>query len=241
MKRASWVLGIVALFSARAALAQEAPADAPPPPPAATLRTDLWKISTGPRISYVPSAGFDSFSSNDVLAQWSLEGEYPVLHRGRFALGVGLGYAGGARSGELRGNKTALGVHSLQVPIEGRYHVGRWAYAFARVAPGATALVASVEEGSSPSSMEDTTWAFAADLSAGAAILLGPRGEDQAAKRTIRFWAVPELGYTFATTARFDLRPDRDAKDALGTDEHTALPGLNLSAFYWRLSLATTF
>ncbi|MFO0741959.1 MAG: hypothetical protein U0270_39040 [Labilithrix sp.] len=263
--RAAWLFGLVALLSTRSALADDEtppplpptdpvtiqvpqPAAAAPPPavestpaPATTLRTDLWKISTGARISYIPSAGFDTFSTNDVLAQWSLEGQYPVLSRGRFALGVGLGYAGGARTATTRGDKTALGVHTLQVPIEGRYHVGRWGYAFARVAPGTTAVVASVEEGSSPNRIEDTQWVFASDLSAGAAILMGPRGHDQADKRSVRFWAVPEIGYTLATTARLDARPDRDAKDALGTDERTALPGLNLSSFYWRLSLATTF
>lgn len=264
MKRASLIIGLVALFSSRAALAEDEnpslPAPAPPEPvtiqvasapppvaestaprPATTLRTDLWKVSTGPRVSYVTSGGFDPYSSNDVLMQWSLEGQYPVLSRGRFALGVGLGYAGGGKSGTMRGDKTSIGVHTLQAPIEGRYHLGRWGYGFARVAPGTTAVLSSVTDASSPNEINATKWVFSTDLSVGAAILLGPRGYDQADKRTVRIWAIPEFGYTVATTAKFDTRPDRDPKDALGTDERTAVPGLNLSAFYWRVSLGTTF
>lgn len=267
MKRASSMIGVIALLASRTALADdEAPSLPPPappepvtiqvaPPPASnppavestspsaptTLRTDLWKVSTGPKVSYVSSAGFDPYATNDALMQWSLEGQYPVLSRGRFALGVGLGYAGGGRSGTMRGDKTSLGVHTFQAPIEGRYHLGRWGYGFARVAPGTTAVLSSVTDASSPNEISSTRWVFSTDVSVGAAILLGPRGGDHADKRTIRIWALPELGYTLATTARFDTRPDRDPKDALGTDERTALPGLNLSAFYWRLSLGTTF
>lgn len=222
--------------------ASPAIADLPPAAPQPTaLRTDLWKISVGPRFSYVTSAGLDPFSKNDVLGQFTLEGLYPVLSRGRFALGVGFAYAGGGLSESMRGDKTGLGVHTLQVPIEGRYHAGRWGFGFARVAPGATAMLASVTDASAPNELSDTAWAFSADVSVGAAILLGPRGWDQADKRTVRIWAVPEVGYTLATTGTFDLRPDRDANDALGTDERTALHGLNLSAFFWRLSVATTF
>lgn len=261
MKRVSWLIGSTVLLFTHAALAEDEPpppaapepvtiqvatpeparAEAPRAPERGPLRTDLWKISTGPRFSYVSGAGYDTFSTNNLLTQWSLEGQYPLFSRGRLAVGVGLGYAGGARSGTLRGDKTALGVHTLQVPIEGRYHLGNWAYGFARVAPGTTAVVASLEEASSPNRIEDTQWVFSTDLSVGAAILLGPRGGDLADKRSIRIWAVPEVGYTLATRANLTMRPDRDAKDALGTDDHTSLPGLNLSAFYWRLSLATTF
>jgi hypothetical protein len=256
VKRAALTVGLLALLSSRAALAEDEPvtiqaAPAPPPAPVAdtppasaaatTTRTDLWSIRTGPRFSYVPSAGYDPFSDNNVLTQWSVEGQYPLLSRGKLALGVGLGYAGGGRSGTMRGDKTGLGVHTFQAPIEGRYHFARWAYGFARVAPGTTAVLASVQEASSPNEINATRWVFSTDLSVGAAILLGPRGYDHADKRTLRIWALPEAGYTVATTASFDTRPDRDAKDALGTDERTALPGLNLSAFYWRVSIGTTF
>jgi hypothetical protein len=257
VKRASLVLGTIALLSSREALAQD---DAPPPssvtiqvaqppsdtPPAAPApapsnawRTDLWKISVGPRFNYVTSAGFDPYATNDVLTRVAVEGQYPVYSRGNLALGVGLGYAGGGRTGKMRGAETGLGVHSFSVPIEGRYHLGRWAYGFLHVAPGATALLSSVQDASAPNQIESTRWAFTTDLSAGAAILMGPRAPDD--KRTVRFWLIPEFGYTLATTASFDARPDRDPKDALGTDERTALRDLNLGSFFWKLSLSTTF
>lgn len=230
-----------------APVTQPAPTVSAPPPmestspaPSKPFRTDLWKVGAGLRTSYVTSGGFDPYSSNDALVQWSLEAQYPLVSRGKFALGVGFGYSGGASHDTIRGDKTGLGVHQLSVPIEGRYHLGSWAYVFGRVAPGTTAAVASIQEASSPNEFSSTKWLFSADLSAGTAILLGPRwnGDD---KRTPRFWAVPEFGYSFATKATFDNRPDRDSKDALGTDERTALTPLNLSAFFWRISVAATF
>ena len=155
MKRASlvasWVPAVMALLSTRAALADEEPAapvtiqvaepakpaEAPVAPPASTTwRTDLWKISAGPRFSYVTSGGFDAFSKNDVLPAFALEGQYPLFSRGNLAVGVGLGYVGGARSASVRGQGTALGVHTFHVPIEGRYHLGRWPDGFLHVAPG---------------------------------------------------------------------------------------------------------
>jgi len=220
------------------------------PPRAGTPRYDLIKVGGGMRFDYVGGSAFDSFADSNLLPNLSLDATYPVLVQGKVAIGAGLGYTVGGRDESLRGMKTSLLVHRLQVPIEGRYHFVPGVFGFIKAAPGAVALATSLQDPSSPSTLSDTAWAFSVDASVGAGILLGPRtytaqggtgpNADREA-RTFRIWAIPEIGYGFTTKANLDLRPDRDAKDALGSDERTALAPLGLTAFFWRLSLATTF
>src|SRR5262249_5637442 len=123
--------------------------------------------------------------------------------------------------------------------IEGRYHLTNWMYGFARVAPGASLMYASVDDGSSQSRLHDSSWAFAADASAGASFLLAPHGH--ADKRQVRFWVTPEIGYSFTTEASFSPNPNRDENDVLGTDASMRLHAVALSGVFWRISAALTF
>lgn len=222
-------------------VAAPAPAAESSEPAPRNYRHDRFMLNVGLRENYVKSAGFDPYSTNDVLPQFSVGIEAPVLVRGKLALAVGAAYSGGGASSSMRGDSTHLFAHQLSVPIEGRYHFAPWGWAFVRVAPGATGLVQSLTDSSSPNTLSSTAWAFSTDVSAGASILLGPRAPDADGKRIPRFWMIPEVGYGFATRATFKDRPDRDPADALGTDERTAVPSLALNAFFWRLAVATTF
>lgn len=197
------------------------------------------RIGAGVRIGYVPTSGFDRFSSNDVLPQLSLDANYALLAGEKLSFAIGAAYDVGGVSSDLRGFDTKLTVHRLTVPLEGRLHLTQGIFAFLRVAPGAAAFVTSIEDPSAPASLDRTAWAFAADASLGSSFLLGPRGAPS--KRQARFWVTPELGYAFTTSSSLRPSPARDAEEAYGTDGETNLGKLSTSGFFWRLSLALSF
>jgi len=202
-------------------------------------RYDLIRVNVGLRIGYLPSRGFDTFSSNDVLPQFSVDGTYPLLTAGRLVLGAGVGWDVGSRSDSVRGLSSSLTTHHLYVPIEGRWHLSSGLSAFVKVAPGASAAIASVRDSATSNELSTTGWAFSADASVGASILMGPRARMD--KRTPRFWLTPEVGYSFTTNAPLRAGIGRDEKDLLGSDESANLRALALSGFFWRASVGMTF
>lgn len=207
--------------------------------PAGPPRYDLVRVNAGVRIGYLPSRGFDTFASNDVLPQFSIDGTYPLFTRGKLVLGAGLGWDVGGRAGTVRGFDASLTTHRLYVPLEGRWHWSPGLSIFGKVAPGAVAAIASVQDPSSPNELSTTGWAFSADASVGASILLGPRQHPE--KRTIRFWLTPEIGYAVTTNAPLRGDPGRDTEELLGSDESTNLRSLALSGLFWRASVGATF
>jgi hypothetical protein len=202
-------------------------------------RYDLVRINTGLRVGYVPTSGFDMFASNDVHAQFSVDGTYPVLTRGKFVLGVGIGWDAGERTERTRGIEASLTTHRMYVPVEGRFHFAPSFYVFGKIAPGAAAALASVKDASSPNELSATGWALSGDASVGASILLGPRANMH--RRKVRFWLTPELGYSVTTAAPLRVSPGRDDEDLLGSDESANLRGLALRGFFWRASVGVTF
>jgi len=231
--------GIVASPGAPAS-ADRAPAEGQP-------RYDLVRINMGLRVGHQPAAltgeapsrGFDTFASNDVLAQFSIDGTVPIVTRGRLVLGAGLGWDVGGRSATVRGLDSSLTAHRLYVPIEGRYHFWPGLFVFGKVSPGAAIALASVKDGSAPSELSGSAWAFSADASIGGSILLGPR--QRMDKRAVRFWLTPEIGYAYTTNASIRLNPNRAESEVLGSDENAQLGKLALSGIFWRASVGTTF
>jgi hypothetical protein len=217
--------------------------DAPPladkSKPAGPPRFDVIRINAGVKMGYIPNSGFDSFSRNDVLPSFSLDGTYPLMTSGKLVLGAGLGWDFGGRSDTVRGLSSDLRVHRLSVPIEARYHVVPSVFAFGKVSPGATAMMASVKEAGSGNDLATTGWAFSADASVGASVLIAPRSHYE--RREVRFWITPEIGYSFTTTAALNANIGREDKDLLGTDQDTALRGLALNGLFWRATVGMTF
>jgi len=212
--------------------------DAPAPADGAP-RFDLVRLNAGVKVGYVPNRAFDTFADSDTLAQFSIDGTYPVLTRGRLVLAAGLGWDAGGRSDGLRGQTSSISTNRFAVPLEARYHVVPTVYAFGKLAPGAAMVRASVYDGTTPGEMTATGWAFAADASLGASVLLGSRRRlDQ---RGFRVWLTPELGYAFTTRASLALNAGRDENDVLGRDENTRLASVALSGFFWRASVGATF
>jgi hypothetical protein len=252
MKR---VVFSLSLMAAACALSRAAPAFAQtvaPLPPASVpetsaeraeieraVRRDLVRINAGLRIGYVPSRAFDTFASNDVLAQFSVDGTYPLLTRGKLVVGAGVGWDFGGRSDKVRGFNASVTVHRLYVPLEARWHFVPGLVGFGKIAPGAALALGSVRDPSAPEELSGAGWAFSADASVGASILMGPRQHMD--RRAVRFWLTPEIGWAFTTRASMGPNPARAEKDLLGSDEDTNLRALALSGFFWRASIGTTF
>lgn len=235
MKRALMLstLGVVLSLAAPAA-AQEAPDAAPPPSP----KMERFRVSGGLKVGYVATHGFDTFADSNTLPQLSLDGTYAFARRGRFALAAGLGWDVGGRSSELRGLTANLTTHRFLVPIEARYAVVPWLWAFGKVAPGAALATADIEDPSAPRSLSDSGWAFAAEASAGASFVIGKRREG---RRGVRFLITPEIGYAVTTKAPLHPSPGRDDDELLGSDATTDLRGVALSGLFWRASFGLAF
>lgn len=260
------ILSLAAGASAQATPPAEAapadPAAAPPssaaaPPPPITVsgggasdaaadrpetsgppRFDLVRINAGFRVGYMPDRGFDSFADSDTLTQFSVDGTYPLVTSGRVVLGAGLAWDYGGRSSPLRGQSTDLSVHRIGIPLEARYHLHPTVFAFGKVTPGATAVLAEIIGETKP--LNATAWAFSADASLGASILMGPR-QHLERRGTPRLWLTPELGYTVMTKASLAANVDRPSEEVLGSDEDANLRSLSLNGFFWRATVGLTF
>ena len=210
-----------------------------PTAPEGPPRYDTIHVNLGFRVGYVPSRAFDTFASNDVLAQSSIDGTYPLLTRGKLVLAAGLGWDFGSRSDDLRGMRASLATHRLYVPIEGRYYVSPGLAVFGKIAPGAVVALSSIQDASAPNELSGTGWAFSTDVSAGASILMGPR--QRIDQRQPRFWITPEIGYALTTRASVRTNPGRNSEELLGSDEDTNLRALSLNGFFWRATVGMTF
>jgi hypothetical protein len=196
-------------------------------------------VNLGFRVGYLPSRGLDAFADNDVLTQFSLDGTYPLFVRNKLVLAAGLGLDFGGRSDSIRGMSSSLSAGRLYVPLEARYAIVPGLLAFAKIAPGAAGMSATVHETTSGKDLSASAWAFSADASLGASILIQPR--KRLDKRMPRFWFTPEVGYGYTTQAKLSLDTGRDGKDVLGSDESTRLRPLALSGVFWRASVGMTF
>lgn len=236
---------------------EEGPSPAPPPPVAVaprpapvTLeaprgtdaarppRLEYFRVGLGPRVMYVRSGGFDLFAADDVLASFAIDATTTAFRRGDLTLAVGAAWDAGGRSNGLRGFDSKLNAHRFTMPIEGRWHYQPWLYGFAKLAPGAAYVRARFDDKANVA-IQDSAWAFAADVSVGASLLVVPHGSTE--RRTPRFWVTPELGYSFATRVSLVPQPGRDEKDVLGSDAAASLGSLSLWGFFWRATAAVTF
>lgn len=213
----------------------EAPLPAAPAPP----RYDYLRFGAGFRVGYIDDPGFDTFATDDVLAQVSLDATYAFYTRGKLAISGGAAWDVGSRTSGARGLSTKLTVHRLTVPIEARWYVTPWFDLFAKVAPGAVALYARVEDPSSPATLEHAPWVFATDLSVGASFRLA--GTSNHGRRHPRLWITHEIGYGLTTGHDLRPQPSRNEEDVLGSDDRTNLGSLAVNGVFLRTGLALSF
>jgi hypothetical protein len=180
-------------------------------------RESFWQGALGVRSTFVTDPGFDPFSNDNVLTQFSLGVARTLWAEDRVSFAPGVIWDYGGRSALARGQNASLATHRLALSLEGRYHLFPWAYGLVRVAPGAVRQSIELEDGNAPASFVATHWGFALDASAGAAFLLGPHGE--ASVSPVRFWLAAEGGYSYARSAPLVLHPDLADSDPRRTGD----------------------
>jgi hypothetical protein len=194
----------------------------------------MWALSAGLRIGFVPSSGYDTFSRDDVLPQWTFAASRTIWSRGRVSLAAGLAWDVGGTSTTTRGLDAGIFANRFSVPIEARVHPRTWAYGFVKLAPGANYISARVNDPSAPSTLIANQWSFAGDGSIGASITpLTTPG-------SVRVWLTPEIGYSFSTTNRLVMSP-KDKDSIVGTASKTDLGDLALSGLFFRVGGSLTF
>lgn len=194
-------------------------------------------VELGLRTGFVKDAGFDPYSTNDVINQGSLGGSLTIFRRGPLSLAVGGRWEWGAVSASARAAKAKLWTHRLSVPVEVRWQLELPLYLFARAAPGALYESATLDDGSATGTLSSAGWVASGDASLGFALLMGPW---RASPRTPRWWLIGDGGYGYAAARDVKLSPEGSANDPrrYGAVE---LPRLALGGGFMRFAVATTF
>jgi hypothetical protein len=205
--------------------------EAAPGEPRFDHRDFMGQLSLGYRGSFVTSSGYNPFSTNDYLPQFSLAATHTLAAANYFSFAAGLAWDNASTGALSRSDQTSLTLNRLTVPLEGRLHFGSFGYAFARVAPGVAAITTKVVDASAPGDLTKDRWVFATDVSGGYAVLIAPR---DAWRRIPRLWLEADGGYGWVVSERLDLTPGGGAS---GVD----LGSLALSAAFFRVSLAVTY
>ncbi len=194
----------------------------------------MWFVSGSVRETFVSSRGFDPYSQNDILPQWTFAGSRTLWSRGRLSFAAGASWDVGGASTTSRGLDAGIFTNRFAATAEGRWHPRTYGYGFVRLSPGANVVNARVNDPSAPGTLTTTQWSFSGDASVGAAItpMFVPGGP--------RVWLVPEVGYTYATSTQMRLSP-KNEKDITGTASKTDLGELALSGVFFRVGLALSF
>ncbi len=194
----------------------------------------MWFVSGSVRETFVASRGFDPYSQNDALPQWTFAGSRTLLSRGRLSFAAGASWDVGGASTTSRGLDSGIFANRFAATAEGRWHPRTFVYGFVRLSPGANVVNARVNDPSAPGTLTTTQWSFSGDASVGAAItpMFAPGGP--------RVWLTPEVGYSYATSTQMRLGP-KNEKDITGTASKTDLGELALSGVFFRVGLALSF
>ncbi|MES1207972.1 MAG: hypothetical protein ABUS79_18715 [Pseudomonadota bacterium] len=199
-------------------------------------RAPAWMLAAGVRTAYIKGAGYDPFSTDDALVQFSLAGSGALLRRNDLSLAGGIGLDLGGSSAQARGSATSLGLTRVSALIEGRYQPARRLYLFARLAPGLLHGSARIDDASSPAGakLEATFDTLALDVGAGAALRLGTFAHPR-----LGAWLVADGGYGWAPAQRLILSPSlgSDGDKAGSLDLGTLAP----RGGFFRVALALSY
>lgn len=226
------------LFVLLLALPARASAQDVDPTPSDT-RVKFWSIDTGARTTFVKDAGYDPYSRNDALTQFSIGMARTTIVRGNFSFAPGFRWDVGSSASTARGAETNLLAHRITVPLEARLHAEPWLYVFGRFAPGAIYQRSRVQDAALSEAMTDSGWVPAADVSIGASIMFASFASSETSHAP-RFWLTPEVGYAWAGRASAALSPKTEADDprAFGT---LSMTGVAVRGVFLRVNVTTTF
>jgi hypothetical protein len=176
---------------------------------AANPRPETVEGTIGVRGMLIRSAGFDPFSSNDLLPQVSLSLQHPFARQDAFGVSVGVSTDYGESDAAARGTPSTFKAWRLSLLVEGRYYARPFAYGFARLAPGLLRAAAVLNDPSSPNGnqLADHFDLPSVDGSAGAAFRLSGPANPVAA------WLCVEAGYGWAGSHHLFLTPAAPARD----------------------------
>jgi hypothetical protein len=200
------------------------------------VRPPVWEVTAGVRTMYIKSAGYDPFSSDDGLVQFSLTGTRTMVRRDRLSLVGGVALDLGGSSASARGAPSSLTLTRLSALAEGRYQPASRFYLFARLAPGLLHGAATISDASSPaaSGLSADFDLFSLDASAGGAFCFGDIGMVH-----VGAWLVADGGYGWTPDQHLVLAPP------LGTDQSKAgtldVGTLAARGGFFRIALALSY
>lgn len=200
------------------------------------VRAPVWEVTAGVRTTYIKGAGYDPFSTNDALVQFSATGMRTVIRRDHLAFVAGVGLDVGGSSADARGAPAGLTLTRVSALAEGRFEPAWRFYLFARLAPGLLHGTARIDDPSSPaaSGLTDDFDAFSLDAAAGGAFCFGDLGQAH-----VGAWLVADGGYGWTPDQHLVLAPP------LGSDQSKAgtldLGTLAPRGGFFRIALALSY
>jgi hypothetical protein len=197
-----------------------------------------WFVSVGLRESFIANSGFDPFSTNNVLPQFSIDAGRVLYVNGPFSVAALLAFDWGSVKSNARGADTELDVARLTAGVEGRYHFWRRFYAFGRVAPGALHSSATLNDPVATVDRAANSWAFASDFSLGAAVEFA--GDARGESPYPRGWLGLDGGYGFAQSNKLTLASNGDAS-APSRLQPLELGELAVRGGFFRMNATITF
>lgn len=195
-------------------------------------------VYIGFRAINVKHPGYDPFSESDALATSAIGFSFTPSRSQRFSLHFATEWNIGSSTAYARGAQTDLLVNRVALGLEGRWMPKSRFYLYARVMPAAVHLAGKIEDWELGVDLESSSWTFAVDTSAGAALRLGTAGKEP--KRTTSFWLMMDWGYVFAGQADMTFLPAKNEEEPRNFGAIN-LPGLRPGGFVTRASFAVTF
>jgi hypothetical protein len=194
------------LLGAGLAAAQERDTAAAPPMDPHELGNHQRNVrfEIGARTQFIKGSGFDPFSTNDVLPQFSLGASVAFWKQDKLSLAAMAGFDYGGSSANLRSDHASLDLRRFTLAPEARYHVLRILAVTARVGPTLTREAAEVE--GPLGTMLKTGWKFGFDATAGAALEVW--GYENGDSHKPRLWLMGEGGYGWTAPMNLTFKPE---------------------------------
>jgi hypothetical protein len=217
--------------------AEAAPVDSAPEEPLPPALPPGWFGSIGVRTAYIDHTGLDPFSENDALIQGSIALSRRVWMQGSFSVAGAIELDFGSTNATARGETTKLDTWRATVGPELRWNLIPQLFFYARPSVGVSRSVASLEEGTSKTTLYAKSWDLALDGAGGAAFAFWDLRKGSS---DLRFWVVGEGGYAWSQSSELRLSPE-EGSGAPERTEPLDLGELALRGGYFKLAIAASF